>query len=347
MDGKSLRIGRFVLGFRRSRHCLATGQLRKTERHPRNPWWDWDWGQLPTLPVPVQDQGPELAGSIDREVTTKRPDVVDGIGRQARQPVRRTMGLRPNVRARHYLPTLAVPVQYQRALGLPVRVRRRGIAHRPSIVRRQRQHSLKPIHALAYVRSCHVGPFRAIPAHGKGLAVCALESNRPGIIRCVRGYAQKSLTRRGLLYSCRRPWGAVPVLEKVEASNIGIETADCPNVIRRGRGHAEQGRLRIRWEVRPWKHAPLFSVPSFDDLPGVASDNVAHGPSESRRNIHHARQKIFHAINEGCRKYRPLRAIKVDGRLSDRPNILRRRRRCRNKGIISLVLIRGRYHFED
>src|SRR5579863_2874568 len=197
MDGKSVRK-RGVLGsedpdiaWRRDNsgkqnvtHEIAFGGTRA-------------WNNFPTLPVPVQYQGPELAGSIGREVTTKRIDVVGGIGRQSGQRVR----VRPNVRAWHYLPGLAVPVQDQGAPGLPVRIRRGEKAHGPSIVRRQRQHALKPIRAFGYVRSCHFGPFRAIPVHGKGLAVCALESNRPGIIRGVGGYAQKRLARRGFLYS--------------------------------------------------------------------------------------------------------------------------------------------------
>src|SRR4029077_13844924 len=80
---------------------------------------------FPTLPVPVQYQGPELAGSIGCEVTTKRPDVVGGIGRQSGQRVR----LRANVRAWHYLPSFAVPVHDQGAPGFPVRIRRREKAH--------------------------------------------------------------------------------------------------------------------------------------------------------------------------------------------------------------------------
>src|SRR5579872_813699 len=213
MNGKSFRIGRFVLRSEDPNIVWRRDNSRKQNVTDETFGGIGAGNNFPTIAVPVQYQGPELAGPIGREVTTKRPDVVGGIGRQSGQRVR----VGPNVRAWHYLPSLAVPVQDQRAPGLPVRVRRREKAHGPSIVRRQRQYGLKPIRAFGYIRSRHFGPFRAVPVHGKRLAVCALESNRPGIIRGVGRYAQKRLTRRGLQYSCRRPCGAVPVLEKVEA----------------------------------------------------------------------------------------------------------------------------------
>src|SRR5579863_9341256 len=111
MDGKSLRIGRFMLGSEDPDIAWRRDNSRKKNVTHETLVGIGTGDNFPTLPIPVQDQGPELAGSICREVTTKRPDVVGGIGRQSGQRVR----VGPNIRAWHYLPSLAVPVQDQRA----------------------------------------------------------------------------------------------------------------------------------------------------------------------------------------------------------------------------------------
>ena len=83
MDGKSFRIGRFVLGSEDPDIAWRRDNSGKQNVTHETLGGIGAGDNFPTPPVPVQDQGPEVAGSIGREVTTKRPDVVGRIGRQA------------------------------------------------------------------------------------------------------------------------------------------------------------------------------------------------------------------------------------------------------------------------
>src|ERR1700761_5577575 len=81
---------------------------------------------FPTGSIPMQKQCHLMSRSVGREVGTESVDVISRICRDSKKAVRLTWAIGPNIRAWHYRPGCAIPVQDQRKSGgLPRQSRRR------------------------------------------------------------------------------------------------------------------------------------------------------------------------------------------------------------------------------
>lgn len=136
------------------------------------------------------------------------------------------------------------------------------------------------------------------------------------------------------MHSCRRPCCAVPMLEKGR-DQPGAEVhqaPDCPNV---RTWDPEKGSTWFHSTVR----SPAPDVPRWSRFPPPRpkSEKWPRPPAGSC-----CCRAFDHRSGKRC----PRRAIKVDGRLPHRPNIVRGRRRRRKKFAVE-VLIRGWNHLKS